>query len=188
MHDFALFAIVFSWWTLVAYLVVRWWRARRTRAGSEQGRRTERASRYGMLYEALGIAIVFSLPAPQPPAPAWLLLSAILALGAALLGCAAAAQLGPFLRVQAVVTSDHELITGGPYAFVRHPIYASLLYLLIATGIYMGNWLALLIALPVFILGTELRVHCEDKLLAERFGPAFQEYRAKVPAYLPGLR
>ena len=40
----------------------------------------------------------------------------------------------------------------------------------------------------IFIVGTEIRVRTEDRLLASRFGPAFDEYRRKVPAYLPWVR
>jgi protein-S-isoprenylcysteine O-methyltransferase Ste14 len=44
------------------------------------------------------------------------------------------------------------------------------------------------IALALFIAGTEIRVRLEDKLLAERFGDEFRDYRRSTPAYIPLIR
>jgi protein-S-isoprenylcysteine O-methyltransferase Ste14 len=48
------------------------------------------------------------------------------------------------------------------------------------------RWAA--VPLAVFIVGTEIRVRTEDKLLASRFGEAFQRYRKSVSAYIPFVR
>jgi len=40
----------------------------------------------------------------------------------------------------------------------------------------------------VLIIGTEIRVRIEDRLLASRFGERFQDYQRSVPAYIPFLR
>jgi protein-S-isoprenylcysteine O-methyltransferase Ste14 len=42
--------------------------------------------------------------------------------------------------------------------------------------------------LALFIAGTEIRVRLEDKLLAERFGDEFRDYRRSTPAYIPLIR
>ena len=39
-----------------------------------------------------------------------------------------------------------------------------------------------------FAAGTAIRVRIEDGLLRRRFGPAFDDYRAQVPAFVPRLR
>ena len=44
------------------------------------------------------------------------------------------------------------------------------------------------VALVVFLVGTEIRVRAEDRLLAERFPDAFGEYRSHVKAYVPFIR
>jgi protein-S-isoprenylcysteine O-methyltransferase Ste14 len=76
----------------------------------------------------------------------------------------------------------------GPYAIVRHPIYASLLALTLSTGLLLSQWLWFGVGVAVFLLGTEIRVYIEDKLLASRFGKEFTEYKRRVPAYFPPLR
>ena len=44
------------------------------------------------------------------------------------------------------------------------------------------------VGLVVFLVGTEIRVRAEDRLLAERFQDAFAEYRSRVKAYVPFIR
>jgi protein-S-isoprenylcysteine O-methyltransferase Ste14 len=83
---------------------------------------------------------------------------------------------------------DHELVRTGPYALVRHPIYASLLAALLCTLLLLTPWQWGLASLALFLAGTEIRVRTEDRLLASRFHQRFVEYRKKVPAYVPFLR
>jgi protein-S-isoprenylcysteine O-methyltransferase Ste14 len=44
------------------------------------------------------------------------------------------------------------------------------------------------LSLALFICGTEIRVHSEERLLASRFGGQFDAYRKSVPAYIPFVR
>jgi len=97
-------------------------------------------------------------------------------------------HLGRQFRVNAGLYEDHELVTTGPYAVVRHPIYASLLAILAATLFLLTPWEWAILSLTLFIAGTEIRVHTEDNLLASRFGERFAAYRKQVPAYLPFVR
>ncbi|HEX4005160.1 MAG TPA: isoprenylcysteine carboxylmethyltransferase family protein [Acidobacteriaceae bacterium] len=97
-------------------------------------------------------------------------------------------HLGKQWRYQAALRSDHELIQSGPYAWMRHPIYTSMLGMLLATGLCWTWWPMLVGALVCFVAGTEIRVRAEDQLLEDRFQAAFVAYRQRVPAYLPFLR
>jgi protein-S-isoprenylcysteine O-methyltransferase Ste14 len=76
----------------------------------------------------------------------------------------------------------------GPYAIVRHPVYASLFLMMLATGLLFARWQMLLLGIVLYIAGTEIRIHAEEGLLRARFGEQFEEYRRSVPAYLPFLR
>src|SRR4030081_1618877 len=77
------------------------------------------------------------------------------------------------------------LITSGPYRLGRHPIYTSMLGILLATGSLITPWWLFLPSLILFIIGTEIRVRIEDHLLASQFGDRFAEYQKRVPAYIP---
>lgn len=95
--------------------------------------------------------------------------------------------LGKEWSITARLVEDHKLATSGPYAYVRHPIYTGMLGMLIATGLAITHWIALLVALLVFFIGTIIRVRSEDRLLREAFGEQFENYAHRVPAIVPGL-
>jgi protein-S-isoprenylcysteine O-methyltransferase len=74
-----------------------------------------------------------------------------------------------------VVVEDHELVTRGPYRFLRHPAYSGDLALWL--GAALGTVNLLLLALwPVSALGTYLQTRQEDELLASKFGAAYETY------------
>ena len=60
--------------------------------------------------------------------------------------------------------------------------------LLLASGFLFTPILLLLIAIVVFVAGTEIRVRIEDALLLSCFGEQFLEYRRAVFAYVPFIR
>jgi protein-S-isoprenylcysteine O-methyltransferase Ste14 len=101
---------------------------------------------------------------------------------------AATRHLGKQWRYVAALTEDHELIQTGPYARLRHPIYTSMLGMLLATGAAWTWWPMFAAGVAAFVAGTEIRVRAEDRLLAERFQESFAEYRARVPAFIPFIR
>jgi len=81
--------------------------------------------------------------------------------------------------------TDHQLITSGPYAIVRHPMYAGLI--LAATGsllIYM-TWTTLYFACfaPLMLV----RARREEAALSAEFGKQWGEYCKHVPAFFPRL-
>jgi protein-S-isoprenylcysteine O-methyltransferase Ste14 len=147
-------------------------------------------TRLGLLLEAIAIvmAFVFRMPADSPPA--WWRIACAAACGvvAAVLGWSAVRHLGRQFRVHAGLYEDHELVTSGPYAIVRHPIYSSLLAMLLCSLLVLTPWQWAVPSLALFFAGTEIRVRTEDGLLASRFGERFFAYQKRVPAYLPFVR
>lgn len=82
--------------------------------------------------------------------------------------------------------AGHRLITHGPYALVRHPLYLGL-YMTAVGGILLYHTWTFVMILISFV-GLPLRAQQEDALLAETFGPAWQQYARDVPGWLPRLR
>ncbi len=73
-----------------------------------------------------------------------------------------------------------ELITTGPYALMKHPIYAGVALLVLPwAGFLLNTWLGALLG-AVFYLGSRMYAPEEEKSLAATFGPAWNEYAAKV--------
>ncbi|MGD0964331.1 MAG: isoprenylcysteine carboxylmethyltransferase family protein [Candidatus Acidiferrales bacterium] len=79
---------------------------------------------------------------------------------------------------------SHELIRGGPYARIRHPIYSGVLLGLLGTALAMGEWRAL-VAVAVMFASYLAKAHREDSVLACEFGAAFQEHLRRTGTFLP---
>jgi protein-S-isoprenylcysteine O-methyltransferase Ste14 len=144
----------------------------------------------GLALECAGIAVacVFRLPHGSPPGMARILGSMALGPVGTVLAWTAVKHLGKQFRFRAGLYVDHELVRTGPYAIVRHPIYASILAILLSTLLLLTPWVWIAVSLALFVAGTEIRVHVEDNLLASRFGKDFEDYRRRVRAYVPFVR
>jgi len=144
---------------------------------------------WGLALESAGIFFAWLwLPNTSVPGPARIIASMVLAPVGTVFGWLAVRHLGKQLRILAGLYADHELIRTGPYAVVRHPVYASLFLMMLATGLLFARWPLLLLSIALYIAGTEIRIHAEEGLLRTRFGEHFEDYRRKVPAYLPFVR
>jgi protein-S-isoprenylcysteine O-methyltransferase Ste14 len=83
---------------------------------------------------------------------------------------------------------ESRFVTGGPYTIVRHPTYLShtmiFLGLFLLTGLNAMGMVAVTDLLLIILIVIQL----EDRELSERFGKEYDEYRKKVPAFLPFKR
>jgi protein-S-isoprenylcysteine O-methyltransferase Ste14 len=153
-------------------------------------------SRFGIALQGISYAIVWSLwrtpftPIVPMPKPVELLLAlATMAMSAASvwITIAAVRTLGKQWSYQARLVEGHKLIVSGPYRLVRHPIYTGMFGKMLATGLAISHWMALLPAVLVFAIGTAIRIHSEEKLLRKAFGDDFAAYKRYVPALFPRL-
>jgi protein-S-isoprenylcysteine O-methyltransferase Ste14 len=119
--------------------------------------------------------------------PALAVLGVVLALASTALLLWARWVLGTMWASVPLVRQGHELRTAGPYAHVRHPIYAGFLGLLLGGMLAEGFDLWLLIA-AVCVPWLLRRVRIEDRLMAAEFGERYAAYRRRVPALLPRRR
>jgi len=83
-----------------------------------------------------------------------------------------------------VLKEDHELITAGPYRYVRHPIYSGLLLMFVGWGIWGGHVRDFVGPLLVLVL-LWVKARAEEQLMIEHFGDRYREYRARVKALVP---
>ena len=81
---------------------------------------------------------------------------------------------------------DHQLITIGPYAIVRHPMYAGLILAALGSVLLYFTWTTFYFACfaPLLLF----RARREEQALAAEFGEKWTEYSRHVPAFIPRLR
>jgi protein-S-isoprenylcysteine O-methyltransferase Ste14 len=105
------------------------------------------------------------------------------ALAAALLGYAAipwaAAHNRYFSQIVRIQTDrGHQVATGGPYRFVRHPSYLGMILFEMAIPIMLASWGSLLISFGIVLL-IILRTALEDRTLRDEL-PGYAEYMQRV--------
>jgi protein-S-isoprenylcysteine O-methyltransferase Ste14 len=84
------------------------------------------------------------------------------------------------------LVAGHELVTSGPYAVARHPIYTGLVTGTAGSAVAIGEWhcvLGALLVLSAFLL----KVGAEERFMLQAFPEAYPRYRARVKALIPGV-
>ena len=90
------------------------------------------------------------------------------------------------------IRDEHTLVTGGPYRWVRHPMYTVLYLHFISIFLLSQNWFVggvFLIALTLIVI---LRIRNEEAAMIEKFGEGYRAYMLRTGRFLPrfgsGLR
>jgi protein-S-isoprenylcysteine O-methyltransferase Ste14 len=97
----------------------------------------------------------------------------------------AIAALGRFWSLHVEIRENHEFVKSGPFRFVRHPVYFSMILELLAFALVCCAWMVVLIIPIIFVPVLLMRVRLEEAALMEKFGPAYEEYRRTTPAIFP---
>lgn len=182
--------VLACWFLYVGAFFVR----RLAQAAPQRARRN--GSVIGIILVGIGFGIVWrqnrpvGAPFVELGLPFERLVDAVAILSAAgsvWLTIASIRTLGKQWNLRAALVEGHALVTSGPYRFVRHPIYLAMLGMMIATGLSVSRWPALVAGVAFAIGGTAVRVRDEESLLRAEFGREFEEYCRAVPAFLPGI-
>lgn len=88
---------------------------------------------------------------------------------------------------QVRIYDDQTLITTGPYRIVRHPLYASLIWMFYGAAIAYLNPLAALENTLIFIPAMIYRSNLEENALRNTFGDAYSDYRKNTGRFFPSI-
>lgn len=86
------------------------------------------------------------------------------------------------------IFEGQKLLTTGPFSIVRHPLYASLIWIFVGGSLIYSNALSLLLAVLVFVPMMYVRAMKEDALLLKSFGGEYEAYRSRTGLFLPRIR
>jgi protein-S-isoprenylcysteine O-methyltransferase Ste14 len=93
-------------------------------------------------------------------------------------------NLGPNFTDTVVTRRAHTLVTQGPYRWVRHPFYACIALLALASTLAAANWF-LALASVTFLSLLVLRARIEEEKLIERFGDGYRAYMQQTGRFWP---
>lgn len=185
-------------YTTIAIVLFGLWRGTRRQAGRKIGKvgRFFLSPWFYILTTAIYIGICFWgwIPLPlalSPQVRAWMLMAGSFlyfpGMSFALWGRLA---LGKNYFVSsgfgAQLFTEHHLVNRGPFAIVRHPMYARIILAALGSLLTYFNWTTLLfVGFAPFLI---VRSRREEAVLAAEFGDQWQDYCRRVPAFLPRFR
>ena len=83
-------------------------------------------------------------------------------------------------------TPPERLVTTGPFAWCRNPMYLGHILFLLGLTLTLQSWFAALITAATAVW-FHFRVRRDEKRLRERFGEPYEEYSARVRRWIPRL-
>jgi protein-S-isoprenylcysteine O-methyltransferase Ste14 len=131
-----------------------------------------------------GLAIDRVRPLPiglRPAAPTAGAVLVALGLALALAGVAAVVRHRTTLVPHHAVST---LVTGGAYRLSRNPMYTGLAAAFLGLALLLGSWWPVLLWPLAVVAVRRLVIRPEEQYLAERFGQAYTDYRARVRRWL----
>ena len=159
----------------------------RTRRDVEQGKIRESLTL--RLFVLVGSAMLLGSIAEQlwfrPPFRPLLFVAGWLsALGSFWLRRRAIRELGKMWSLHVEIRSRHQLVVSGPYRWVRHPAYTSMILELLALGLLLQSRFTSALVALLFIPTLVARIKLEEAALREQLS-GYAEYQRSTPALLP---
>jgi protein-S-isoprenylcysteine O-methyltransferase len=96
-------------------------------------------------------------------------------------------HLGRFFTVNVAIAQDHQLITTGPYRYVRHPSYTGTLLIFLGFAFCMLNLFSLAAVFLPISAAFLWRMHVEEEALRGAFGERYLTYAASTARIVPWL-
>jgi protein-S-isoprenylcysteine O-methyltransferase Ste14 len=95
-------------------------------------------------------------------------------------------HLGQYWSDKVVLKVDHQLISSGPYARMRHPIYSGVLVGVAGTALVVGEWRGV-VAFFLLLTNYAVKAKREEKILAGAFAKDFADHKSRAGFLLPRL-
>jgi protein-S-isoprenylcysteine O-methyltransferase Ste14 len=95
--------------------------------------------------------------------------------------------LGRYFTFIVQTSDDQPVITKGPYRVIRHPSYAGLILVIMAVGLFIGNWWSLVCLTVAMTGGLVFRIRVEERALTQNLGAQYRSYAATHKRLVPFL-
>jgi protein-S-isoprenylcysteine O-methyltransferase Ste14 len=95
--------------------------------------------------------------------------------------------LGRFFQYQIMVQPGHQVVTSGPYRFVRHPSYTGIAMVLAGIALASGDVWSLLAVAVLGGAGLTVRIRAEERQLNQALGAEYERFAAGRKRLVPGV-
>ncbi len=174
------------WWIFAAYWAIAALRVKRTKEREKSVDRLITVAvvviAYELLFAHLHLGTLNLRFLPNEPWIAWAGI-AITWVGVAV-AIWARYSLGQYWSARVTLKEGHQLIHSGPYAYVRHPIYAGMLVGCIGATMVIGEWRGI-VAVILLLSAHSRKAMREESLLTKEFGEQYAAYRRRAGFLFP---
>jgi protein-S-isoprenylcysteine O-methyltransferase Ste14 len=178
---------------IIAWYAIRYPFERRARRSRVVSNRRSRSDFAGLASALFGMAVLpaFYVASGIPesadyPARLWAVILGAIIFGTALwLFRVSHKMLGRNWSITLEIREQHRLVSSGPYALVRHPMYTSFFLMAVGQAFLLSNWAVGLGGLIGFALLFFLRVDKEERMMLENFGPEYRDYMERTKRLIP---
>jgi len=183
MRDIGLIA------SLVSAVLIYWARIAELKKRREVERGTVRENLTLRLFVAVGSLMLVGSIGEQlwlrkPFSPVWFAAGWLAAVISFVLRRRAIQELGKMWSLHVEIRERHQLVRTGPYRWVRHPAYSSMILELAALGLLLHSSYTSLLVAVLFVPTLVARIRLEERALCEKI-PGYSEYRRATPALVP---
>jgi protein-S-isoprenylcysteine O-methyltransferase Ste14 len=179
--DLATWLVYAVWLAVIVYLTVATF-------GTNRDTEPHLVQSFGLRFAIIAAFVLPHLPwfgfvNFAPINPALTAIGLILCFGGLALLVVARQALGRNWSQAVAAKQDHELITSGPYRYVRHPMYTGYLIAAFGSALVVGGPF---VFLSLILGGLFLwRVHAEDGLMSRQFPNDYPAYIQRTKALIP---
>lgn len=94
-------------------------------------------------------------------------------------------SLGKYFTVDVTIREGHQIKKDGVYSILRHPSYSASLLTFLGLGLFLNNWISLIIAFIPPFLAFLYRIKIEEKALIEKFEQDYIDYKKQTKKLIP---
>lgn len=95
--------------------------------------------------------------------------------------------LGRNISETVLTKEDHQLVTQGPYRWVRHPLYSVATIIFVSLGLVAANWFIIAMAVVIIIAMALVVIPKEEAQLISTFGDEYREYMKRTGLLAPRI-
>ncbi len=174
----------------IVFLLYWWFKSANTKTTQRIEPVASRATRIFIFVTAIILLSTTRIPLPWLylqlwPVGFWLFwLGAAVTIAGLLFAIWAREHLGRNWSSSVTIKQGHELITTGPYAVVRHPIYTGILIGFVGVAIALAQVRGLVVLVLIF-LSFWMKLRMEERFMRSQFGEVYAAYAHKTAALVP---